>query len=97
MRRPQPKRRAVASAIRLGAFKLIEIESDYSGRREASLLFDLESDPGELVDLAEREPEKLAALSAALGGASMRGSDEVRTEEATGLDVDVLRALGYVD
>jgi arylsulfatase A-like enzyme len=46
-----------AGAVRDGAWKLIEHYED--GRLE---LFDLESDPGEAVDLAAREPARVAAL-----------------------------------
>ncbi|MFQ5524663.1 MAG: sulfatase [Thermoanaerobaculia bacterium] len=91
------KRRAVATAVRLGSYKLIEIESDYSGRADERLLFDLEADPAELVDLAVSEPEKAAALSQALERTLALDGSSIETEAATGLDLDVLRALGYVD
>lgn len=91
------KRRAVATAVRLGSMKLIEIESDYSGRENERLLFDLASDPAEAEDLSEREPETLEALAGALARAIATGEDGVEAESAEGLDVEVLRALGYVD
>ena len=91
------KSRAVASAIRLGNYKLIEIESDYEGRANTQLLFDLTTDPAEQADLATLEPDKVAALSSALARVFESGRDGLESESATGLDVDILRALGYVD
>lgn len=91
------KRRAVASAIRWGSYKLIEVESDYEGRSNVQLLFDLASDPVERVDLASREPDKVAALSRALDRMLELRPRGPEAESATDLDVDVLRALGYMD
>jgi arylsulfatase A-like enzyme len=90
------KRRAVASAILLGPYKLIEIESDYEGRRNARLLFDLGQDPGERHDLASREPETAEALAARLQAftAGLPPSSEAEVIE---LEAEVLEALGYVD
>lgn len=87
--------RAVASAVRLGSYKLIQVESDYEGRDNAHMLFDLASDPSEKVDLAAREPGKVQALSAALN--RLVADDTVETESAADLDLEVLRALGYID
>ncbi len=91
------KRRAVASAVRLGSYKWIEIASDYSGRTDARLLFDLGKDPAEQFNLASSEPEKARALSAALSRTLENDSATPETETAAGLDTDVLRALGYID
>ena len=41
--------------------------------------------------------EKAEALSKALARALAAGGAQVETEEAEGLDIEVLRALGYVD
>ncbi|MDH3255257.1 MAG: sulfatase, partial [Acidobacteriota bacterium] len=59
-------RRAVASAILLGPYKLIEVDSNYEGLRNARFLFDLDQDPRELNDLAEIEPETTEALATRL-------------------------------
>jgi hypothetical protein len=91
------KRRAVASGVRLGSYKLIEIESDYSGRVNERLLFDLATDPAERIDLADRDPEKVVSLSTALSQVRGSGRLGVEAESVEGLDVDALRALGYID
>ena len=91
------KSRAVASAIRRGSYKLIEVESDYQGRSNVRLLFDLASDPVERVDLSAREPDKVAALSSALDRVLELRPRGPEAQSATDLDVDVLRALGYMD
>ncbi len=91
------QRRAVASAIRLGSYKLIEIESDYEGRSKVRLLFDLAIDPAEKVDLASEKSDLVAGLSSALERVLASGEDRIEAEAATGLDIDILRALGYVD
>jgi arylsulfatase A-like enzyme len=82
------------SSMRSGRFKLIV---DHLRKRE--FLYDLSVDPGETVNLAEKEPEKLAELLVVL---------EAWVEEmrATGVEVprfdpsdelrDKLRALGYL-
>ncbi|MCP4205173.1 MAG: sulfatase [bacterium] len=91
------KRRAVASAVRLGRYKLIEIESDYSGRSNVSLLFDLETDSGEQTDLSASEAEMTGVLSQALERIrSSTAGQEPETGEAD-LDREVLKALGYID
>jgi arylsulfatase A-like enzyme len=91
------KRRAVASAIRLGSYKLIEIESDYQGRSDARLLFDLETDAKEKTDLAVREPEKVEALSVALERTHLATAGESQEAGEAVLDREVLKALGYID
>ncbi len=90
------KNRAVASAILLGRYKLIEIESDYAGRRNTRLLFDLGRDPGERQDLASREPETAEALAARLR-AFTAGLPPGSEAEVVELEAAALEALGYVD
>lgn len=91
------RRRAVASAIRLGSYKLIEIESDYEGRSRTRLLFDLATDPGEETNLSARETEKVEALSAALERIRLATAGERPETGEADLDREVLKALGYID
>jgi arylsulfatase len=77
-------------------FKLIY--NSYTGEEE---LYDLEADPGERVDLAEREPLWTAVHRQALQRwmLGLRSAELSRAEPAQ-LDeqaVEALRALGYVD
>ena len=58
-------RRSVAAAARVGAWKLIRVQEE-DGSWRAPLLFNLEEDPGELNDRSEAEPERAAAMLAAL-------------------------------
>jgi arylsulfatase A-like enzyme len=90
------KRRAVASAILLGPYKLIEIESDYEGRRDVRLLFDLERDPSERHDLARSDPRTAAALSARLRRLR-EGVAPASEATVVELEAEALEALGYVD
>jgi arylsulfatase A-like enzyme len=74
-----------------GRFKLIRNVD--TGQRE---LYDVRADPGELNDLAEKEPSVLRRLQAELEGLQMEehtGSWERLDEK----DLDRLRALGYVN
>jgi hypothetical protein len=59
-------------------------------------LYDLESDPGEEVDISRREPERSARMLAALDrfAAEARAHSELR--ELTGEERDALRRLGYL-
>lgn len=90
------KSRAVASAILLGSYKLIEIESDYAGRRDTRLLFDLDRDPGERYDLASSEPRTAEALAARLQSLK-EGFTPARETAVLGIEAEALEALGYVD
>ncbi len=90
------KHRAVASAILLGHYKLIEIESDYAGRRNVRLLFDLSRDPGERDDLASTQRMTVDALSAELERRRANLASE-REAEVVELARETLEALGYVD
>ncbi len=87
-------------AIVSGPYKLVEIESDYTGARGATRLFDLERDPQERTDLAAAEPERARALAQRLHEQWARYTESAlpappsATDE---LDAEVLRALGYVE
>ena len=58
-------RRAVVAAVRAGDWKLIRVE-ELDGSQRAPILVDLASDPGELVDHAASEPERVAQLETML-------------------------------
>jgi arylsulfatase A-like enzyme len=90
------KSRAVASAILLGSYKLIEIGNDYAGRRDTRLLFDLDRDPGERHDLARSEPQTTEVLTARLRSLE-EGVAPAREAAVVELETEALEALGYVD
>jgi arylsulfatase A-like enzyme len=91
--------RCVARAIVSGAHKLIELDSNYEGRRDEVLLFDVERDPGERTNLAEARPDVVGRLRGELAGAIAQaeataiGSTRIVVDE---LDQARLRALGYL-
>lgn len=98
---PPPERttavRTTVRSVTLGGWKLIEQDS---GLLE---LYDLAGDPGELHDLAESEPERVASMRVALGArvaaAVERGAGYERSPEMQ-LSADqlaALKALGYVE
>jgi tetratricopeptide (TPR) repeat protein len=78
-------------AIRDGRYKLI--------RAPRPELFDLEQDPGELDDLAAREPQHVAYLQAALEKLATRVESAAAPKGPQSVDPEVeerLEALGYV-
>ena len=81
-------------AVVLGRYKLVE------RRPGRAALFDLEADPGESRDLAERHPEIVARLRDAYerteAGSTRYGQDG-RETQLTPEAVEKLRALGYVE
>jgi arylsulfatase A-like enzyme len=91
--------RCVARAILLGRHKLIEITRNYEGRTDEVLLYDVETDPGERIDVSPRHPDVVArlrgelerTLAAASAGAVGRPELVIRS-----LDRERLRALGYL-
>lgn len=91
--------RCVARAILSGRYKLIEVTRDYEGRRGASLLYDVERDPGERTNVAREHPEVVGQLRGRLdetlaqAAATAIGQPEIVIKK---LDQDRLRALGYL-
>jgi arylsulfatase A-like enzyme len=84
-------------AVYWGSHKLIV--SSRPGDRDSGL-FDLEADPGELVDLSERDPEVLQELTAKLQAwkASLLPRLDVRTVEAVDRKTrEQLERLGYLE
>jgi hypothetical protein len=100
--------------VRGEGYKLISY--DFSGRRwesgkrhrppgveEGYVLYDLQEDPGELLDVSATQPEQLKRMAAALeeysrklsGGSAVgdRGSVEGLSEES----IERLRVLGYTE
>lgn len=75
-----------SAAVILGDLKLFDLEGDRS-------LHDIHADPLDLHDVSSEHPELRATLGEALD-AFLDGSD---TGGAGNVDMDVLRALGYVD
>jgi arylsulfatase A-like enzyme len=92
--------RCNARAIASEKYKLIEIDSDYEGRHDETLLYDLEADPGERHNIARQRPDVVRELSARLDQefsavSAERPSDAKNVREE--LDEERLRALGYID
>ena len=79
-------------AIRIGRWKYIEGLDE--GTRE---LFDLESDPGETVNLSAQQPERVAELSTLISEWRVAHTSTQRAVGvATEADQRALKALGYV-
>ena len=79
------------TAVRDGRYKFIA-----APRRE---LYDLQTDPGEHTNLADSNPQRVAALERALGEIASRTASSSKTQAPQPVDPDVeerLRALGYV-
>ena len=88
--------RAVAAGIRLGPYKLIDIRTDYEGRQDTQLLFNLENDPEELENLAAHQPEILESMVLELiRRIRPQASSEVPARVE--FDPQALEALGYLD
>lgn len=51
-----------ASMIQDWPYRMMEIQSDYQGRKNVVSLFNVEIDPGERVDLAAADPDRVKAL-----------------------------------
>lgn len=77
-------------AVRVGAWKYLEAPEERS--RE---LFELGSDPGELTNRVEAQPEKARALQALLGE-WQRAQTGAPRQAVAAEDIERLRALGYV-
>jgi len=88
--------RAIAAALRIGPFKLIDIRSNYEGQRDIQLLFNLEQDPAELENLAALHPEIAESMASELSQAIDPATSPEAVEKVE-FDVEALRALGYVD
>jgi arylsulfatase len=91
-------------ALTQGRWKLLYVEQ--KGGTPRSLLFDLETDPFELVDVAARDPQRTEQLTAELKlmldaqrrrGASLRGGAPSATASPSPAVLDQLRELGYID
>jgi arylsulfatase A-like enzyme len=82
--------------VRAAGWKYLQRAAD-----GAEQLYDLHDDPGESRNLAEQEPERLAALRRACD-AAMKVARETAVPQATGLPddpatIERLKALGYLD
>ena len=85
----------IATSVRTDAYKWIGSESGWSGQDHwtpgSEQLFDLASDPQELVDIAAAQPEVASELRAHAPGAVHVQERELSDEER-----EHLRSLGYV-
>lgn len=87
-----------AHGIIEGHDKLLAIEASYEGTRKKLRLYDLRSDPGERRNLATAQPARTERLFAQLSATidDTATAQLPRTEVSETLDVEALRALGYV-
>jgi arylsulfatase A-like enzyme len=94
------RQRCVARAIADERFKLIEIDRNYEGLRDAVLLYDQINDPGEFTDFSSERSEVVVRLRRRLRrqlGELARlavAEPDIRLED---LDQERLRALGYLE
>ena len=91
--------RCVGQAVLEWPWKLIEISSNYEGLENETFLFNMESDPGEIDNLADSYPDLVKCLSkkiekdvANLGGKGAYVKGLVIDPEMK----EQLRALGYI-
>ncbi len=91
--------RCVARGILSGKYKLIEIERNYEGVRNALRLFDIEQDPFEKTDVSKALPEVAEELSVEMKarfeydrGRALARPPNRRHE----MEEEKLRALGYL-
>lgn len=87
-------------AIISDGYKLIERKSSYESYEPKIELYDLTADPGERIDLAAIEPERVAELLERMNSAFARYAERalpVPQEGDADLDQETLRALGYVN
>jgi len=92
--------RCVARGIEQGGYKLVAIEHNYEGLRDAVRLYDIRRDPRETRDLSRVDPERVARMQAALVAAFAGfGHDALEAPEDVldKLDRDRLEALGYLE
>ena len=82
----------IKRAVRLGEWKLLL--DRLSGE---SRLFDLRSDPGESIDVSDREPEIAERLLAALERYQAGGATVAESRTLTDDEIATLRSLGYID
>jgi arylsulfatase A-like enzyme len=91
--------KGIAFALSDKRDKLLSIASDSYGRKELSLLFDLQTDPAEQHDRAKREPELSARLRERLKRERLVHQQRAINAHDVGLDAEALerlRTLGYV-
>ncbi len=92
----------VGSAISSGRFKLVKIISNYERTSHGWRLYDVRSDPGEHIDLAENQSEVLERLRREMDRAISQNEEPQgpKPEDRRHLlatDHERLRALGYVE
>jgi arylsulfatase A-like enzyme len=91
-------KRCVASAILKWPWKLIHVESNYEGLTEEYLLYRLDRDPKETLNLSDSEPARVQRMAAELVEAMAQYESEGLPEPENVehlMDPAILRALGY--
>jgi arylsulfatase A-like enzyme len=92
--------KGITFGYREGDFKLVRIEWDRWGRKDATMLFEVAQDPFEQRDLANQRPNLLRDLRAKMH--AERSRQQNRRVEPLGPELDPearerLKALGYID
>ena len=93
-------RRCRARGLLRGRYKVIHVDRDYEGRHDEVLLFDLQEDPQERVDLASERPELAAELMARMEELFAEAEAKalpIAEESPVEIDRRTLEALGYLD
>lgn len=92
-------KRCKARALLLGDHKLVAIEHNYEGLENVLRLYNLRTDPGETVDLATDQPQRVAemlrrleARTVTLAAQALVGGQNVLAD----MDREALEALGYL-
>ncbi|GDX79002.1 hypothetical protein LBMAG42_08130 [Deltaproteobacteria bacterium] len=93
------KRRIVGNGLSEGGWKLLEIVSNYEGLEHATKLYDVLNDPGEVIDLASQQPERVGAMHERLAGllAALNAGAAVPENHMSEEDRTQLEALGYLE
>lgn len=91
-------RRIVGQALWHDGYKLVAIDTDYSGRKDVTLLYDTDLDPGEQRDLASTLPERRDAMANTLAtlAAALKGTVTPQNV-LSDMDRRQLEALGYLE
>lgn len=95
------RKRAIGSSILIGHEHLIELESGYDRSGAQTELYDLALDPFEERNRSQEAPGRVATLSAKLRDCIRRDTEQRSAVEKRNaldkMDIDRLRALGYVE
>ena len=93
------EKRGVMDAVVGKIYKYISVKRDYTGRKNAKLLFNLKNDPSETRNLVGQKPSVRKKMKALLDERKRVYSENSLGKSGSVLDemnVDALKALGYI-